>query len=120
MSGCSIDAGPANLSYNTSSASSSTSAAAVWVIGMWQSLTPLSSVYSSGYPVASFSVSPVLPSGLSLDSSSGVIAGITKQVASATSYVVNASNSIGSVAVVLLISAQGVCMHCFVSLGGFF
>lgn len=46
--------------------------------------------------VSNYSVSPALPSGLSLDSATGVISGTPTRVTSATNYTVTAANSAGS------------------------
>ena len=51
---------------------------------------------SSGGAVVTYSVSPALPAGLSLDSSTGVISGTPTSVTPATAYVVTATNSGGS------------------------
>jgi len=49
-----------------------------------------------GSAVSSFSVSPSLPSGLSINTSTGIISGTPTAVSSATNYVITATNSIGS------------------------
>lgn len=51
---------------------------------------------SSGGTVTSWSISPTLPAGLSLDTSNGEISGTPSAVSSATTYTVTASNSGGS------------------------
>ena len=51
---------------------------------------------SSGGAVVTYSISPVLPAGLSLDTSTGVISGTPASVTPATAYVVTATNSAGS------------------------
>ena len=51
---------------------------------------------SSGGAVTSWSVSPSLPSGLSIDSSTGEISGTPTTVSSSSTYTVTASNSGGS------------------------
>ena len=51
---------------------------------------------SSGGPVTSWSVSPSLPSGLSLDSSTGAISGTPSAVTSSATYTVTATNTGGS------------------------
>jgi hypothetical protein len=53
---------------------------------------------------SSFSVSPALPAGLSLDTTTGVISGTPTAVSAAANYTVTASNACGSVAKVLNIS----------------
>ena len=51
---------------------------------------------SSGGPITSWSVSPSLPSGLSLDSSTGAISGTPTAVTSSATYTVTATNTGGS------------------------
>ena len=51
---------------------------------------------SSGGPVTSWSVSPSLPAGLSLDSSTGAISGTPTAVTSSATYTITASNTGGS------------------------
>src|SRR5512133_453730 len=50
---------------------------------------------STGGAVASYSVSPALPAGLTLDTSSGVISGTPTAVAARATYTVTATNSGG-------------------------
>jgi photosystem II stability/assembly factor-like uncharacterized protein len=54
---------------------------------------------SSGGAVVSYSVSPALPPGLSLNTSTGVISGTPTVVAASATYTVTASNSAGSASV---------------------
>jgi hypothetical protein len=54
---------------------------------------------STGGPVESYSISPALPAGLSLDSSTGVISGTPSEASAATSHTVTATNSAGSTTV---------------------
>jgi hypothetical protein len=75
---------PSGLSYSPSSASGTVGTA----IG---SLTP-----TVTGTVTSYSVSPALPLGLSLDESSGVISGTPSAVASTADYTVTATNGTGS------------------------
>jgi len=75
---------PSGLSYTPSSASGTVGTA----IG---SLTP-----TVTGTVTSYSVSPALPLGLSLDASSGVISGTPTAVAATASYIVTAINGTGS------------------------
>jgi hypothetical protein len=63
---------------------------------------------SSGGAVISYSVSPSLPAGLSLNSSSGVISGTPTVVASITTYTVTASNSGGSTTKALSITVKDI------------
>ncbi len=51
---------------------------------------------SSGGAVVSYSVSPAMPLGLSLDASTGVISGTPAAIVATTSYTVTATNSGGS------------------------
>ena len=51
---------------------------------------------NSGGTVTSYSVSPSLPAGLSLDSSTGAISGTPTAVTSSATYTVNATNTGGS------------------------
>lgn len=62
---------------------------------------------SGGGVVESYSVSPPLPAGLGLDSSSGVITGTPTAVNATTTYVVTAMNSGGSTTTSLSIEVQG-------------
>jgi len=77
-------AAPAGLSYTTPS---------IYVVGT--AITP-NSPASTGGPVASYGVSPALPAGLSLHTTTGVISGTPTVVASATDHVVTATNVSGS------------------------
>ena len=51
---------------------------------------------SSGGTVVSWSVSPILPAGLSLDTSTGVISGTPTAVTSTATYTITATNTGGS------------------------
>jgi alpha-tubulin suppressor-like RCC1 family protein len=51
---------------------------------------------SAGGAVESYAISPALPAGLSLDSATGVISGLPTAVAPDATYVVTATNSVGS------------------------
>lgn len=57
-------------------------------------LTPV--LMASSTPVISYSVSPALPAGLSLNPQTGVISGTPTTVAPATSYTITATNSGGT------------------------
>ena len=86
---------PSGLSYTT--------ATAVYTKGT--AITP-NSPSSTGGAVTSYSVSPALPAGLSLSTSTGIISG-TPTVATATaSYTVTASNSTGSTTASLSITVN--------------
>jgi hypothetical protein len=78
------DVAPSSLSYNSPN-----------VFTKDVAIAPLSPS-SSGGAVVSYSVSPALPSGLSLDSVSGVISGTPLVVSSSNTYTVTATNSGGS------------------------
>ena len=61
---------------------------------------------SGGSAVVSYSVSPSLPAGLSLDGSAGVIGGTPTAVASTADYTVTATNSAGSTTAILSITVN--------------
>ena len=63
---------------------------------------------TSGGPVTSWSVSPSLPAGLSLDATTGAISGTPTAVTSSASYTVTASNTGGSDSTVLTITVNDV------------
>jgi hypothetical protein len=75
---------PSNLSYSTSTVSGTVGTAI-------SSLTP-----TVTGTVDTYSVSPTLPAGLSINASSGVISGTPTAVATSASYTVTASNAGGS------------------------
>lgn len=58
-------------------------------------ITPLNPTVGGG-PVSSWSVSPALPAGLTLDASTGVISGTPTTVTAQAGYTVTASNAAGS------------------------
>jgi hypothetical protein len=58
--------------------------------------------------VTSYSVSPGLPAGLSIDAASGAISGTPSAAAAATQYTVTAANSTGSTSFVLSITVAAV------------
>jgi len=60
------------------------------------SAMPSATPIASGGAVTSWSVSPALPSGLSLDASTGTISGTPTAITSAATYTVTASNTGGS------------------------
>jgi len=59
---------------------------------------------SSGGAVSSYGVSPALPTGLALNTSTGIISGTPAAPASAANYTVTASNSAGSTTATLNIT----------------
>ncbi len=83
---------PSGLTYTTLDATYSTGTAIT-----------ANSPSSSGGAVASSSVSPALPSGLSLNTTTGVITGMPTQVTSDATYTVTASNAAGDTTVGLTI-----------------
>jgi hypothetical protein len=86
---------PSDLTYSTNPA--------VYAVG---SPITANTPSSGGGAVTSYSVSPALPPGLSLDTARGVISGTPTAVAATATYVVAASNSIGraTVGVVLTVN----------------
>ena len=60
----------------------------------------------SGGAVASYSVSPALPAGLTLNATTGIISGTPTALSAAKTYTVTASNSAGSVGVVLSVTVN--------------
>ena len=80
-----IDAAPSGLSYTTPN-----------VYNVGTSITTLVPVVSGG-PVVKYSVSPALPSGLGIDSTTGEISGTPSLATAQATYVVTAANSGGSV-----------------------
>ena len=63
---------------------------------------------SSGGAVVSYSVSPALPAGLSLDGTTGVVSGTPSAVTAEATYTVTAMNSGGSTSVGLVITVKDV------------
>lgn len=61
---------------------------------------------SMGNPITSYTVSPSLPIGLSLNSSSGIISGTPLSIIGATTYVVTATNGSGSTTANLTITVN--------------
>jgi hypothetical protein len=86
---------PAALSYTT--------ATAVYTQG---TAITANNPTSTGGAVASYSVSPALPAGLSLNTSTGIIDGTPTAVTSKSSYTVTASNSAGSTTASLSITVN--------------
>ena len=79
------DVAPSSLTYSPNSVSLTKGTA-------MSTLTPT----TSGGTVTSWSVSPSLPAGLSLDSSTGAISGTPSAVTSSAAYTITASNTGGS------------------------
>jgi uncharacterized repeat protein (TIGR01451 family) len=84
------DAAPSSLVYSSNPATYT----------KWTAITT-NTPTSSGGAVVSYTVSPALPTGLSLDTSTGVISGTPAAEAVAGSYTVTATNSGGSTTVSL-------------------
>ena len=91
------DAPPTSVSYGVTSVSLTKNATMT-------SLTPT----SSGGTVTSWSVSPSLPAGLSLDTSTGEISGTPTGVSSAANYTITATNAGGSDSTVLEITVNDI------------
>ena len=86
---------PSQLSYATSSAA--------YIEGT--AITANNPTVSGG-AVSSYSVSPALPAGLSLNTTTGVISGTPTVVTAPTSYMVTATNSAGSARAFLSITVE--------------
>jgi hypothetical protein len=84
---------PSNLAYSTNPATYVTGAAIT-----------ANNPSSSGGAVASYSVSPALPAGLALSTTTGVITGTPTTAKAAANYVVSATNAAGSTTATLLIT----------------
>jgi hypothetical protein len=85
---------PSNLHYSA--------ALAVYTVGT--AIAPLVPSYSG--TVTSFSVTPALPAGLSLDAASGLISGTPTAAAAARVYTVSAANSGGSTTATLTLTVN--------------
>jgi len=101
--GCGVSNGGSSGRVQSPSALTYTTAAAVCTMG-----TPIAanSPSSGGGAVTSYSVSPVLPEGLSLDDSTGIISGTPAALAAIASYTVTASNGGGSTTAALSITVN--------------
>ena len=77
---------PANLTYDISNAVGYVSG------GTFPTMTPS----SEGGTVASYSISPALPAGISLNTSTGVISGSPTATSNQTTYTVTATNAAGN------------------------
>lgn len=84
------DKPPAGLGYTTSSA--------IYTVG--QPIAPDNAV-STGGAVASYSVSPALPAGLSLNTISGQITGTPTVVTAAANYTITATNASGNTSAIV-------------------
>jgi PKD repeat protein len=84
---------PSNLTYSLNPASYTTGTAIT-----------ANNPSSSGGAVVSYSVSPTLPTGLTLSTTTGVITGTPTTASSATNYTVTATNTAGSTTCVLSIA----------------
>jgi Putative Ig domain len=76
---------PSHLSYSTNPV--------IYTVGV---AIPPDVPHSTGGTVVSYSVSPALPAGLSLNATTGIISGTPSAVAPSADYVVTATNSGGS------------------------
>jgi hypothetical protein len=101
LSGC--GGGPSPVSVQPPAALSYTTATAVYTQGT--AITP-NNTTSGGGAVASYSVSPALPAGLSLSDSTGIISGTPTAVTPTATYTVTASNSAGSTTASLSITVN--------------
>ncbi len=68
-------------------------------------ITPITPT-SSGGAITNYTISPALPQGLAIDSSTGSIGGITDAASPTTSYVITGSNSAGSTADTIQITVR--------------
>jgi alpha-tubulin suppressor-like RCC1 family protein len=89
------DAAPTNLTYSANTA----------VYTQGQAITN-NAPSSSGGAVVSYSVSPSLPTGLSLNAGTGVISGTPTAITATASYIVTAANSGGSTTASLSINVN--------------
>jgi len=87
---------PSNLNYDTPSVSYTTGV-----------VISLNTPSSDGGAVASYSVSPMLPTGLSIDALTGVISGTPTVITNIANYTVTATNAGGSTNVTVSIAVGG-------------
>jgi len=87
---------PSGLSYSSAGVNA--------MVG--QPIAPLTVASVSGGAVTGYSVSPTLPSGLSIDGTTGTISGTPSAASPAATYTVTASNSAGSTSTGLLIGVS--------------
>jgi autotransporter-associated beta strand protein len=71
-----------------------------------QTITPNTASTSGGGPATSYSISPALPAGLTLDPATGQISGTPTTVTAVADYVVTASNACGGTSRTLSISVS--------------
>jgi hypothetical protein len=88
-----VASAPSNLSYTTP-------------VNYTQNVQITNNVPSVTGTVTSYSISPALPAGLSINSSTGVISGTPTTAISATNFTVTASNSAGSTTATINITIQ--------------
>src|SRR5208337_815423 len=102
LCGCGGGSAPAPV-VQPPSALSYTTVTAIYTQG-----TPITadSPTSAGGTVISYSVSPALPAGLSLSTTTGIISGTPTAVTATASYTVTASNSAGSTPASLSITVK--------------
>ncbi len=85
------DVAPSGLTYSTNPA----------VYTRAQAITANTPALSGGGTVTGFAITPALPSGLSMDPTSGIITGTPTAISVATPYSITASNTGGSTSVTL-------------------
>lgn len=91
------DVGPSGLIYATSNA--------VCTLGQ---PCALSRPHNDGGAVASFSIAPALPTGLTFDTATGAIAGTASQLSAPTDYAITATNAWGSTSTTLRLAVNDV------------
>ena len=91
------DVAPSNLVYSSSPL----------VVNKRTAITPMNSG-SSGGKVVSYSISPTLPTGLVLNTTSGVISGTATVARAATQYIITATNAVGSATATISITVNEV------------
>ena len=101
LSGCGGGPSPTPVIIQPPSALTYTTSTAVYAIRV--QMTP-NIPTSSGGAVTSYSVSPALPAGLTLNTSTGVISGTPAALTATANYTVTASNSGGSTTATLTIT----------------
>jgi hypothetical protein len=89
-------AAPSSLSY--------TGSPFTYTVGT--AITPIASPINSGGAPTSYSVSPMLPAGLSLSATTGAITGTPTIASTATTYTITATNGFGSTTATLNITVN--------------